>query len=171
MTWEAVVHTFFKIRVLKSFAIYCKQVFFCEYCKIFKNTVFFCLGFLSRPFTNYRTTGEGGGHFINSSLPLPPASQVLHISRAITAESSPLHIGSSQTQTGNLWFPSASRSPLNYSPFFYKHLLWLRLTFHTYQVQVELLFFHYLPRATSWRATRMTIILFQKSLILFKFWV
>ena len=100
-----------------------------------------------------------------------PLHRYLHISRAITAESSPLHIGSSQTQTGNLWFPSASRSPLNYSPFFYKHLLWLRLTFHTYQVQVELLFFHYLPRATSWRATRMTIILFQKSLILFKFWV
>ena len=32
----------------------------------------------------------------------------LDISRLITAESSPLHIGSSQTRTGNLWFPSAS---------------------------------------------------------------
>ena len=30
------------------------------------------------------------------------------ISQAITSESSPLHIGSSQTRTGNLWFPSAS---------------------------------------------------------------
>ena len=37
----------------------------------------FCLAFLSRTFTNHRTTGEGGGHFINSSLPLPPASQTL----------------------------------------------------------------------------------------------
>ena len=36
---------------------------------------FFYQGFLSRPFTNYRTTGEGGGHFFNSSLTLPPASQ------------------------------------------------------------------------------------------------
>ena len=36
---------------------------------------FFYLGFLSRTFTNHRTTGEGGGHFFNSSLPLPPASQ------------------------------------------------------------------------------------------------
>ena len=35
---------------------------------------FFYLGFLARPFTNYRTAGEGGGH---SSLPLPPASQTL----------------------------------------------------------------------------------------------
>ena len=35
---------------------------------------FFYLGFLSRPFTNYRTAGEGGGHFFNSSLPIPPAS-------------------------------------------------------------------------------------------------
>ena len=33
----------------------------------------------------------------------------LDTSRAITAESSPLHIASSRTQTGNLCFPSASR--------------------------------------------------------------
>ena len=32
----------------------------------------------------------------------------LDISRPITVESSPLHIASSRTQTGNLWFPSAS---------------------------------------------------------------
>ena len=38
---------------------------------------FFYLGFLSRRFTNHRTAGEGGGHFFNSSLPLPPASQTL----------------------------------------------------------------------------------------------
>ena len=33
------------------------------------------MGFLSKPFTNQKTAGEGGGHFFNSSLPLPPASQ------------------------------------------------------------------------------------------------
>ena len=38
---------------------------------------FFCLGFLSRTFTNYRNTGKGGGHFFNSSPPLPPASLTL----------------------------------------------------------------------------------------------
>ena len=38
---------------------------------------FFYLGFLSWTFTNHRTAGEGGGHFFNSSLPLPPASQTL----------------------------------------------------------------------------------------------
>ena len=38
---------------------------------------FFYLGFLSRPFTNHRTAGEGGGHFFNSSLPLPLPSQTL----------------------------------------------------------------------------------------------
>ena len=32
----------------------------------------------------------------------------LDISRAITAESSLLHIASSRTRTGNLWFPSTS---------------------------------------------------------------
>ena len=35
---------------------------------------FFYLGFLSQPFTNHRTAGEGGGHFFNFSLPLPPDS-------------------------------------------------------------------------------------------------
>ena len=34
---------------------------------------FFYLGFLSRPFTNHRSAGEGGGHFSNSSLQLPTA--------------------------------------------------------------------------------------------------
>ena len=40
-------------------------------------TFFFYLGFLSRTFTNHRTPGEGGGHFFNSSRPLPLASETL----------------------------------------------------------------------------------------------
>ena len=47
---------------------------------------FFYLDFLSRPFKNNRTAGEGREHFFNSSLQLPPASQT-DISRATTAES------------------------------------------------------------------------------------
>ena len=43
------------------------------------------------------------------SLTLHPLHRNLDISQAITAESSPLHIGSSRTQSRNLWFPSASR--------------------------------------------------------------
>ena len=39
--------------------------------------IFFYPGFLSQPITNHRTAGKGGGHFSNSSLPLPPASQTL----------------------------------------------------------------------------------------------
>ena len=71
----------------------------------------FCLGFLSRPFMNHRTAEEGGGHFFNSSLPyhFHPLHRHLDINRAISAESSPLHIGSSWTCTGSPWFPSASR--------------------------------------------------------------
>ena len=37
----------------------------------------FYLGFLSRTFSNHRAAGEGGGHFFNSSLPLPPTSRAL----------------------------------------------------------------------------------------------
>ena len=44
------------------------------------------------------------------------ASQTLDISQAITAESSPLHIGSSRTWIGILWFLSTSCSPLSYAP-------------------------------------------------------
>ena len=38
---------------------------------------FFHVGFLSRTFTNHRDAGEGGRYFINSSLPLPSASQTI----------------------------------------------------------------------------------------------
>ena len=33
--------------------------------------------FFTGPFTNHTTAGEGRGHFCNSSVPLPPASQTL----------------------------------------------------------------------------------------------
>ena len=38
---------------------------------------FFYLVFLLRTFTNHRTAEERGGHFSDSLLPLPPASQTL----------------------------------------------------------------------------------------------
>ena len=63
---------------------------------------FFYLCFLSRTFMIQRTAGIEGGFLFNSSLPLPPTSQTLR------HQSSPLHIASSHTQTGNLWFPRAS---------------------------------------------------------------
>ena len=43
----------------------------------------------------------------------------LDISRENAAGSSPLHIISNRSQTGNLSFPSKSRYPLSYTPFFY----------------------------------------------------
>ena len=38
---------------------------------------FFYLGFASRTLKNHRTAREGVGHSINSSLPIPPASEKL----------------------------------------------------------------------------------------------
>ena len=64
---------------------------------------FFCLGFLSRTFTIHRTVGKGWGYFFNPPYHFHPLYRRLNISRAITAESSPLHIASSWTQTGNCW--------------------------------------------------------------------
>ena len=69
----------------------------------------FYLGFLSQIFTNHRTAGEGGEHFLTPHYHFYPLHRKLGISRAITEESSPLHIASSRTRVGNLWCPSASR--------------------------------------------------------------
>ena len=60
-----------------------------------------------------RITGlqeKGEGITLTPHYHFHPLHRHLDISRAITTESSPsLHIDSSRTRTGNLWFPSASR--------------------------------------------------------------
>ena len=60
-----------------------------------------------------QTTGlQGKGEDISLTphYHFHPLHRHLDIRRVITAESSPLHIASSRTQTGNLWFPSASQA-------------------------------------------------------------
>ena len=52
--------------------------------------------------------GKGKGISLTPHYHFHPLHRYLDISPAITAESSPLHIGSSLTRTGNLLFPSAS---------------------------------------------------------------
>ena len=59
-----------------------------------------------------RTTGlqvKREGISLTPHYHFHPLHRHLDISRVITAESSPLHIASSRTPTGNLWFPSTSR--------------------------------------------------------------
>ena len=51
-----------------------------------RNILFFSLSFLSQTFTIHWTAVEGRGSLFNSSLPLPPTSQ-LDISWAVTVES------------------------------------------------------------------------------------
>ena len=52
--------------------------------------------------------GKGEGIYLIPLYHFHPLHRHLGISRAMTAESSPLHIASSWTRTGYLWFPSAS---------------------------------------------------------------
>ena len=72
---------------------------------------FFLVGFFFF-FKHSRFTGQQGK---GESILLTPLYQFhslhrrLDISRAVTAESSPLHIASSRTRNWNLWFSSASR--------------------------------------------------------------
>ena len=53
--------------------------------------------------------GKGEGFSLTPHYHFYSLHRHLDISWAITAENSPLHIASSRTRTGNLWFPSASR--------------------------------------------------------------
>ena len=53
------------------------------------------------------TRGRGGGIYLTPPYHFHPLHRHLDISWAITAESSPLHITSSRTRTGNVWFLGA----------------------------------------------------------------
>ena len=76
--------------------------------KSFKKVFLFYLSFLSRTFRFDRTAIEGRGYFLTALYYFHPFHRHLDISRAIMTESSPLHIGTSQTWTGHLCFPSAN---------------------------------------------------------------
>ena len=67
----------------------------------FIHLFFFHLGFLSRTFTNHKTAGKGEGISLIPHYHFHPLHRHLDISRAMTAESSPLHITSSRAQVLN----------------------------------------------------------------------
>ena len=73
--------------------------------------IFFFFFFLSGfSFTTiHESQGKGEGISLTPHYHFHPLHRHLDLSRAITADSSPLRIASSRTRTGNLWFPSASR--------------------------------------------------------------
>ena len=60
--------------------------------------------------------GKGEAISLTSLYHVHPLHRHLDISRAITADSSLVHIASSCTRTGKLWFPSTNRHPLNCTP-------------------------------------------------------
>ena len=59
--------------------------------------------------TGLQGKGEGEGISLTPHCHFYLLHRNLDISRAITAETSPLHIGNSWTRTENLWFLSACR--------------------------------------------------------------
>ena len=72
--------------------------------------IFFSIGVFFHDHSGItRLQGKGKGISITPHYHFHPLRRHLDISRAITAGSLPLHIGSSWTRNGNLWFPSASR--------------------------------------------------------------
>ena len=85
---------------------------------------FFYLGFLSRIFMIYRTAGEGGANSLSPLYHFLPLHRHLEISRAITAESSPLHIASSRTRAQEpLFSERKSLTTKLHTPDFYSLLV------------------------------------------------
>ena len=84
-------------------------------------SAFFCLFNSSMWVFFHEHSRITGLHEKEGSISLTPRyySHPLHrhlgISWAIAAESSRLHVASSRTGTGNLWFARASRQPLSYA--------------------------------------------------------
>ena len=75
----------------------------------FKIVFFFYMGFLSHDIHDSQNSRVRGRPFLVPLYHLHPLHEHWHISQTIAAESSPLHIASGRTRTGNLWFPSANR--------------------------------------------------------------
>ena len=96
--WRALSQPCYDVLIISS----SRQIFWC----FFSVWVFF--------HEDSRITGEregqrkGKGIFLTPHYHFRPLHGHLDISRAITAESSPVHIASSRALTGNLCFPSAS---------------------------------------------------------------
>ena len=106
----SILVTSFPIGTVKfmCFSVFSPQQVNCFSTLSQSDVFFFYLGFLLQQFTNHRTAVEGGGHFLTPRYHFHPLHRQLDISQTITTKSSTLHIGSSQTRTRNLWFPSAS---------------------------------------------------------------
>ena len=86
------------------------------------NPFFILIVFFVKKFHESQDSMEkGGGISLTPHYHFHRLHRHLDISRAITAESSPLHISSSRTGTWKLWFPNASRYPLSSaSPWFHE---------------------------------------------------
>ena len=112
--------------------------------------VFFYVGFFDKHSRIKGLQGKGEGISLTPHYHFHSLHSHLDISRAIIAEISPLRIASSQTGTGSLWFPSASR---------YNHSKLRALKPH------RLLFPCYIPAdtKTSQRSRKNVLILVSKA--------
>ena len=74
------------------------------YIYIYIHIFIFYLSFCSCDIHNSQDSRGKGGPFLIPLYHFHLYHECLHISQGITAESSPVHITSGQTQAGNLWF-------------------------------------------------------------------
>ena len=95
---------------LKKIHISCcgctKVIIFGQQVHLLRRSFFIYLGFLSQTITIHRTTKTGEAIYLTPFYHFHPLHRHLDITRAITAESSPLCIASTGTQSENLWFLS-----------------------------------------------------------------
>ena len=97
-----------------------------------------------------------GGHYFH------PLRRHLDLSQAVTAESSALHIGSSRTRYGNLWFLSVSYWPNLTSLVVSLHVISLLLFFHFWKGDggTQTIFLNCKPLCSKLRLVGLDFLLF-----------
>ena len=114
MDWFLMIRTSAMKELRRSSLIILQNLFFYI---VKQNYLFFLSGSFFTNIMIHRGAGERVGYFFNSSLLLPPTLQTLRHYPGIAAESSPLRIAGSRTQTKSIWFPIGICKALSYAPF------------------------------------------------------
>ena len=126
----------FKIFIIRCHKVWKKNVFpmfwFSSFSrKTERKLLFFSVSVFFHEHSRISGKKENGEAIFNSSsYHFHPLQRYLGISRTITAESLPLHLGSDRTRTGYLWFPLRALKKINDTVWF------LIINVHCYIIEV-----------------------------------
>ena len=95
------------------------------------NLIFFSIWIFFRDHSRITALqGKGRAFLLTRHYYFHPLLRHSDIRRAITAVSSPRRIANDRTQTGNSWFPSASREPFSDAPLRFDWVSFIKFSLH-----------------------------------------